>query len=180
MLVSPSRDLVEHARKLSTQAREPVAHYEHRGRLQLPDEQHPRRARARAAESLPEQVATRRRIRDRYRELLDGGSGSFMPEAPWDGNAWLTASSSTWRRDRSRGEEAGARGTGLGAGPLEADAQRHLRCGHRMFGGDVARTLFEQGLCLPSGSSLTDADQDPGRRDAARRARLTAAPGAGG
>ena len=29
MLVSENRDLVEHARKLSTQAREPVAHYEH-------------------------------------------------------------------------------------------------------------------------------------------------------
>ncbi|HET8743167.1 MAG TPA: aminotransferase class I/II-fold pyridoxal phosphate-dependent enzyme, partial [Gaiella sp.] len=63
-LVSPSRDWVEHARKLSTQAREPVAHYEHLevgfnyrmsnllaalGRAQL--------------ETLPERVATRRRIR---------------------------------------------------------------------------------------------------------------------
>ena len=77
MLVSANRDWVEHARKLSTQAREPVPHYEHveigfnyrmsnllaaLGRAQL--------------ESLPERVAARRRIRDRYRELLDGARAS--------------------------------------------------------------------------------------------------------
>ena len=30
------------------------------------------------------------------------------------------------------------------------------RCSHR--GGDVAADLFERGLCLPSGSAMTDAD----------------------
>ncbi len=28
------------------------------------------------------------------------------------------------------------------------------------FGGDVGARLFERGLCLPSGSALTDDDQD--------------------
>jgi dTDP-4-amino-4,6-dideoxygalactose transaminase len=28
------------------------------------------------------------------------------------------------------------------------------------FGGDVSARLFERGLCLPSGSSLSDEDQD--------------------
>ena len=28
------------------------------------------------------------------------------------------------------------------------------------FGGDVSGRLFERGLCLPSGSSLTEDDQD--------------------
>ena len=28
------------------------------------------------------------------------------------------------------------------------------------YGGDVSGRLFERGLCLPSGSSLTDEDQD--------------------
>jgi len=28
------------------------------------------------------------------------------------------------------------------------------------FGGDVSARLFERGLCLPSGSSLTEADHD--------------------
>ena len=31
---------------------------------------------------------------------------------------------------------------------------------HRTFGGEVGARLFERGLCLPSGSSLTDDDQD--------------------
>lgn len=32
--------------------------------------------------------------------------------------------------------------------------------GNRVFGGKVSRRLFENGLCLPSGSSLTDSDRD--------------------
>jgi dTDP-4-amino-4,6-dideoxygalactose transaminase len=36
--------------------------------------------------------------------------------------------------------------------PLYADAPR--------LGGAVAARLFEQGLCLPSGSALTDRDLD--------------------
>jgi pyridoxal phosphate-dependent aminotransferase EpsN len=31
---------------------------------------------------------------------------------------------------------------------------------HHAFGGDVSARLFERGLCLPSGSSLTQEDQD--------------------
>ena len=31
---------------------------------------------------------------------------------------------------------------------------------HHSFGGDVSAGLFERGLCLPSGSSLTEEDQD--------------------
>ena len=31
---------------------------------------------------------------------------------------------------------------------------------HRSFGGDVGARLFERGLCLPSGSALTDDEQD--------------------
>jgi dTDP-4-amino-4,6-dideoxygalactose transaminase len=32
--------------------------------------------------------------------------------------------------------------------------------GARVFGGAVAERLFRDGLCLPSGSSLSDEDQD--------------------
>jgi pyridoxal phosphate-dependent aminotransferase EpsN len=28
-----------------------------------------------------------------------------------------------------------------------------------VYGGDVSASLFEHGLCLPSGSALTEADQ---------------------
>jgi len=36
--------------------------------------------------------------------------------------------------------------------PLYADAEMH--------GGEVAERIFSTGLCLPSGSSMTDADVD--------------------
>jgi pyridoxal phosphate-dependent aminotransferase EpsN len=32
--------------------------------------------------------------------------------------------------------------------------------GFPIFGGDVSARLFERGLCLPSGSAMTDDDQD--------------------
>ena len=166
MLVSQNGDLIEHARKLSTQAREPVAHYEHvevgfnyrmsnilaaLGRAQL--------------ESLPERVATRRRIRDRYRELLDATPGiSFMPEAAYGTtNAWLTClvvDPAAFGADREAIRLA------LEAEDIEARPlwkPMHLQpifASHHTFGGDVSGRLFERGLCLPSGSSLTEDDQD--------------------
>ena len=166
MLVSPERDLVEHARKLSTQAREPVAHYEHLevgfnyrmsnllaalGRAQL--------------ESLPQRVATRRRIRERYRELLDGVPGiSFMPEAPYgEGNAWLTC---ILVDPDAFGVDREAIRLALEAEDIESRAlwkPMHLQpvyASHTMLGGDVSARIFERGLCLPSGSALTDEDQD--------------------
>ena len=166
MLVSGERDLVEHARKLSTQAREPVAHYEHAevgfnyrmsnllaalGRAQL--------------ETLPERVATRRRIRDRYVELLGDVAGlEFMPEASYGTtNAWLTCmlvDPETFGADREAVRLA------LEAEDIEARPlwkPMHLQpifASHAAFGGDVSARLFERGLCLPSGSSLTEDDQD--------------------
>ena len=166
MLVSRDGDLIEHARKLSTQAREPVVHYEHvevgfnyrmsnilaaLGRAQL--------------ESLPERVATRRRIRDRYCELLGGTAGvSFMPEAPYGTtNAWLTC---VVIDPAAFGVDREAIRLGLEAEDIEARPlwkPMHLQpifASHHAFGGDVSARLFERGLCLPSGSSLTEDDQD--------------------
>ncbi|MCZ7587929.1 MAG: aminotransferase class I/II-fold pyridoxal phosphate-dependent enzyme [Gaiella sp.] len=166
MLVSDTGEWIEHARKLSTQAREPVAHYEHveigfnyrmsnllaaLGRAQL--------------ETLPLRVSARRRLRDRYHEALDGVPGlSFMPEAPYgDSNAWLTCVV----------VDPDAFGTGREAIRLALEAEdiearplwkpMHLQpvfASHASFGGDVCARLFERGLCLPSGSALTDEDQD--------------------
>jgi pyridoxal phosphate-dependent aminotransferase EpsN len=166
MLVSRDGDLIEHARKLSTQAREPVAHYEHvevgfnyrmsnilaaLGRAQL--------------ESLRERVATRRRIRDRYRELLDATPGiSFMPEAAYGTtNAWLTC---LLVDPAAFGTDREAIRLALEAEDIEARPlwkPMHLQpifASHHTFGGDVSGRLFERGLCLPSGSSLTEDDQD--------------------
>jgi pyridoxal phosphate-dependent aminotransferase EpsN len=166
MLVSRERDWVEHARKLSTQAREPVPHYEHLevgfnyrmsnllaalGRAQL--------------ESLPERVTARRRNRDRYIAALGDVPGlSFMPEAPYGTtNAWLTCmvvDPGAFGADREAVRLA------LEAEDIEARPlwkPMHLQpifAASHAFGGDVSARLFERGLCLPSGSSLTEADHD--------------------
>jgi pyridoxal phosphate-dependent aminotransferase EpsN len=182
MLASAARpDLVEHARKLSTQAREPVAHYEHReigfnyrlsnllaalGRAQL--------------ESLSERVATRRRIRERYRALLDAPGITFMPEAPYGmGNAWLTC---VVVEPEAFGADREAIRLALEAEDIESRPlwkPMHLQpiyASHARFGGDVAAHLFERGLCLPSGSALTDEQQDRVAAGvlAARRSRVPA------
>ncbi len=94
MLVTDDEDLADHARFLSTQAREPVPHYEHRhvgynyrmsnllaalGRAQL--------------ERLDAMIARRREIRGRYREVVAAMDGItvFQAEGDEDDNCWLTA-----------------------------------------------------------------------------------------
>jgi dTDP-4-amino-4,6-dideoxygalactose transaminase len=166
MLVSPDATLVEHARKLSTQARDPAPHYEHSeigfnyrlsnvlaalGRAQLA--------------VLPERVAARRRINERYRELLADAPGiTFMPEAGYGaGNQWLTCvvvDPEAFGADRENIRLA------LEVQDIEARPvwkPMHLQpvfSTAPMFGGEVSAGLFERGLCLPSGSSLTVGDQD--------------------
>jgi dTDP-4-amino-4,6-dideoxygalactose transaminase len=165
MLVSRNRDWVEHARKLSTQAREPAPHYEHTeigfnyrlsnllaavGRAQLA--------------VLPERVAARRRVYARYRHLLDGTPGiHFMPWAAYgNSNCWLTCitvdpAEAGTDRERVRlaleAEDIESRPLWkpMHLQPVFADAPT--------YGGEVSAALFERGLCLPSGSSLSDDDQ---------------------
>ncbi len=166
MLVSRDRERLEHARKLSTQAREPEPHYEHTeigfnyrlsnllaavGRAQL--------------EVLGERVEARRRINARYRELLADAPGiTFMPEADYGrSNCWLTCivvDPEEAGTDRERIRLA------LEAEDIESRPlwkPMHLQPVYRdapMFGGDLSAGLFENGLCLPSGSALRDEDQE--------------------
>jgi dTDP-4-amino-4,6-dideoxygalactose transaminase len=165
MLVSRDANRIEHARKLSTQAREIAPHYEHTeigfnyrlsnllaavGRAQLA--------------VLPERVAARRRINGRYRKLLADTPGiSFMPEASYGrGNCWLTCivvdpDEAGTDRERIRlaleAEDVESRPLWkpMHLQPVFADAPA--------YGGEVSARLFECGLCLPSGSALTDDDQ---------------------
>jgi pyridoxal phosphate-dependent aminotransferase EpsN len=166
MLVSSRADWIDHARKLSTQAREPVAHYEH-----VEVGFNYRMSNLLAAlgigqlESLAERVATRRRLRDRYRELLDATPGiTFMPEASYGTtNAWLTCivvDPEAFGADREELRLA-LETEDIEARPLWKPM--HLQpifASHDVFGGDVSARLFEQGLCLPTGSALSDEDQD--------------------
>jgi dTDP-4-amino-4,6-dideoxygalactose transaminase len=155
-LLSNDGERIAHARKLSTQAREPAPHYEHTelgfnyrlsnllaavGRAQL--------------ELLPERIGARRQINLRYRELLPGVD--FMPEAAYGtSNCWLTC---ILVDDPERIRQA------LEAEDIESRPlwkPMHLQPFYRdapVYGGTVAASLFERGLCLPTGSALTDADQ---------------------
>ncbi len=166
MLVSHEGALVERARFLATQARDPAPHYEHShvgynyrmsnvlaaiGRGQL--------------RTLPERVAIRRRIFARYAQGLQNLPGiEFMPEAPYGhANRWLTCltiDAARFGADRETVRLA------LEAESIEARPAwkpMHLQpvfAGARMFGGAMSERIFRDGLCLPSGSSLSDQDQD--------------------
>ncbi|MDH4177187.1 MAG: aminotransferase class I/II-fold pyridoxal phosphate-dependent enzyme [Thermoleophilia bacterium] len=164
-LASGHADLLAHARKLSTQAREPAPHYEHAeigfnyrlsnvlaalGRAQL--------------EVLADRVAARREINERYRSLLRGEPGvAFMPEAPYGtSNHWLTCVTidpEAFGADREQVRLA-LEDEDIEARPVWKPMHlqpvfSELRC----YGGEASATLFDRGLCLPSGSALTAADQ---------------------
>jgi dTDP-4-amino-4,6-dideoxygalactose transaminase len=165
-LVSDDGEAIARARKLASQAREPVVHYEHRelgfnyrlsnllaavGRGQL--------------RVLGERVAARRRTFERYREALADLPGiGFMPEAPYGRpSRWLTCV--TIDPAAAGVDREGVR-LALEAADVEARPlwkPMHLQpvfAGCEAVGGAVAEGLFERGLCLPSGSSLTDADRE--------------------
>ena len=112
---------------------------------------------------LDRRLARRKAINDDYRAALGDLPGiSFMPDAPYGhSNHWLTcilvdAAAAGATRDDIRlaleAHDIEARPTWkpLHLQPLLADAPT--------VGGDVASEIFGQGLCLPSGSSLSDLD----------------------
>jgi pyridoxal phosphate-dependent aminotransferase EpsN len=160
MLVSDDAALVARARFLATQAREPAAHYEHRelgfnyrmsnllaavGRGQL--------------RTLADRVAARRRNFDAYREALDSRPGvTFMPEPAYSrGNRWLTClliepgAFGATREDVRLALER----ENVESRPLWKPM--HLQpvfSACRRVGGDVSASLFQNGICLPSGSGL--------------------------
>lgn len=166
MLVSEDDSLIAHAKKLATQAREPAPHYEHieigynyrlsnilaaigRGQLRM----------------LGSRVEARRRNFDHYSEALRGLPGiEFMPEAPWGRHTrWLTCITidpAAFGTDRDTLRLA------LDAAEIESRPlwkPMHMQpvyAGYPSVGGAVAEDLFAQGLCLPSGSNLSQADRD--------------------
>jgi len=160
MLVSDNPEWTEKARYLSTQAKEPALHYEHRevgynyrlsnvlaaiGVAQM--------------EVLEARVARKREIFSRYRELLDGIEEiAFMPEIDGArGNRWLTTLTFA-KTDPLRVIEA------LEAHDIESrplwkpmHLQPVFRDAPRVVDG-TSEMLFARGLCLPSGTQMTDAD----------------------
>ena len=164
MLVSDDADFIAHARKLATQARDPAPHYQHseigynyrmsnvlagigRGQLQ----------------ALEARVQARRRNFAFYQQSISDLPGvDFMPEATWGRHTrWLTVMTvdpAHFGADRETIRLA------LEAENIEARPvwkPMHLQpvfAACEAVGGDVAAGFFANGLCLPSGSNLSESD----------------------
>jgi dTDP-4-amino-4,6-dideoxygalactose transaminase len=166
MLLSRCGDFIDRARYLSTQARDPAPHYEH-----STIGYNYRLSNLLAAVGLGQLHHLDDRVRQRqanaafYRAALGGVPGiSFMPEPSFQkGNGWLTCITIDEERFGATRDDVRLR---LEAGNIEARPvwkPMHLQPvfqGCRSVGGGVAQNLFEAGLCLPSGSSLTPADRE--------------------
>jgi pyridoxal phosphate-dependent aminotransferase EpsN len=164
MLVSDDRLLIEKARFLATQARDPAPHYEHsqigfnyrmsnvlagvgRGQLQV----------------LPARIAARRHVREVYELALRGMPGiRFMPYATYgEPNYWLTCITIDPEAFGATREEVRLALEAVNIESRPTWKPLHLQpafAGCRVSGGSVAEAVFAQGLCLPSGSTMTDAD----------------------
>lgn len=170
MLVSDDLEALEKARFWATQARDTARHYQHsevgynyrmsnilagigRGQLRV----------------LNDRIRARREVFGQYRKAFESVEGiSFMPEADYGRSTrWLTAVTVDERVTGVSSTEIVNR---LAAHNIEARPvwkPLHLQ---PLFEGcayypheeetSVSDRLFSTGLCLPSGSSLTPADQN--------------------
>ena len=166
MLVSKNAELVRRAQSWATQAREPGVAYHHqelgynyrlsnvlagigRGQLLV----------------LDQRVRERRAVAFRYAEAFAEVPGiTFMPQAEFGFHAnWL----SCFLIDE---EAFGCSRDGLVSRLDEANIESRpvwkpmhmqpLFAGAKHYGGEVSEDLFRRGICLPSSSSLTAADQN--------------------
>jgi dTDP-4-amino-4,6-dideoxygalactose transaminase len=167
-LLSDRKEWIDDARFLSTQARDPAPHYQHsrigynyrlsnvlaaigRGQLQ----------------QLDSRVAARRANFERYRGFFADHEGISVLKEPSPSvlsNRWLTTI--TVDPTRTGGVTRETLRTVLGADNIEARPlwkPMHLQPvfeSSPYFGDRVSDALFDQGLCLPSGSNLTTGDFD--------------------
>ena len=164
MLLSDNRQLIERARFLASQARDRAPHYQHSclgfnyrmsnvlaaiGRGQL--------------RALPQRIAARRRNFEFYsRELGEVPGIEFMPRQKLgSGNHWLTCITIDPAEFGATREEVRLM---LEAHNVEARPvwkPLHMQpvfAGFRVRGGERSAAIFERGLCLPSGSNLSQGD----------------------
>ena len=169
MVVSNDLDIIARAKKLSTQAREPTIHYEHteigynyrmsnilagvgRGQLRV----------------LNDRVARRREINELYREGLKDIAGlSFMPEPSWsNSNRWLSCVTLDCDPEKdiparlttylqSNLVEVRPLWKPMHMQPVFAGVDFHP---HDENNVAVSKHIFQTGICLPSGSNMTDND----------------------
>lgn len=166
MLVSRDKEAIERARMLSTQARDPAPHYEHStygynyrmGNV-------PAAIGLGQLEVLDERVVRRRAIFAHYAETLGGIEGvSFMPEpASAYSSRWLTTLAIDPAPNGVSREQVrlALAEKGIESRPLWKPMHlQPLFAGSRYIGCGFDEALFENGLCLPSGSDLRQEEQD--------------------
>ncbi|NHC43063.1 aminotransferase class I/II-fold pyridoxal phosphate-dependent enzyme [Bacillus sp. MM2020_1] len=169
MLISNDSEILIKARFLATQARDPAQHYQHSkigynyrmsnilagiGRAQL--------------EVLEHRVTARRMVFDQYLQALSQISGiSFMPELKdTKSNRWLTALTVN---QTQTGVSAKEILKALSDENIEARPVWKPLHMQPVFAGvkyyphkeneNISEQLFLDGICLPSGSNLTEEDQ---------------------
>ncbi len=169
-LVSNDAEALSRARYLSTQARQPARHYEHTeagynyrlsnllaavGRAQL--------------ELLDHRVEARRAVFERYKDAFSEISGFvFMPEASYGrATRWLTVLTVDPLCCKVNRDEIidALEAENIEARPVWKPMQlQPLYAGCRYYeheeGLSVSERFFKQGLCLPSGSSLSEDEQN--------------------
>ena len=154
-IVTDDRGLAERAKKRAQQSREKCAWYEHKevgynyrlsnilGALGIAQ-----------LDRLPAILAKRRANFEWYAKNFPGDV--MVP--PDGSNHWLTIGLLPSRRERDAMSRA------LAAADIESRPvwkPMHLQpvfAGCKVFGGEVAETLFDRGICLPSGTDLSSAD----------------------
>lgn len=165
-LASNDARAIEQARFLSTQARDAAPHYEH-----TTYGYNYRLSNVCAAigvgqlEVLAQRVERRRRVNASYRERLGRLPGfTFSPEASgMRANRWLTT---VLINPADAGVDCETVRLALERENIESRPlwkPMHMQpvfAGARCHGGDVAAAAFRDGLCLPSGSAMADADVD--------------------
>lgn len=163
-LVSNNPEYAQRARFISTQARDPAPHYEHSqighnyrmsniiagiGRGQMT--------------ALESRVSKRREIFNQYKKLLATNDRIEFPVEPTDSfcNRWLTTivfhgPKATETRDTVMNKLSGLN---IESRPLWKPLHKQpvfKRCNY--YGNDLAERLFTSGLCLPSGSNMSQAE----------------------
>ena len=166
MIVTDDAVLAQRSRFLATQAREPAAHYEHRdvgynyrlsnllaalGRGQLV--------------GLGEKVAARRRTNRLYQEALSDVPGiQFMPVPAYGRPTfWLTALLIDAEQFGASRDAVLLHMAEHGIEVRPTWKPMHLQpvfAALPVVGGEVSADVFARGLCLPSGSGLTDRQRD--------------------
>ena len=164
VLVTDDSEIARKVRHWSTQSRDPFPWYEHTeigfnyrmsnvlaaiGRAQL--------------SRLPEIISRRREIRDEYYKVLAAIPGvSVMGDPPWGSwNGWLTTvrldpaihpNAPTLIREALDSHDIESRPVWkpMHQQPVFANSEAHL--------SGVADAVFDDGLCLPSGSAMSKSD----------------------